>query len=117
MSNQHVSISALNTAANALTITTIQLHDDDPGANGTDNLISGASAAVIYGLAQDGARDLTDDVSVAMPAGSTMSHFSAWNGSDFLYANVLDGSPETFSNDGIAVIQSAVIRFTSAGGE
>ena len=110
---QRFSESALNEAANGMTLNTIKLHNGDVGVNGTSNQIAGASAPATYGVAANGERDLSESVEVNVPADSVVSHYSVWDGTTFKYGNVLDSNPETFSNAGIAVIASAQVSFVN----
>jgi len=112
-----ITTAALNAAADALTLNTLKLHSGPVGANGTTNQIAGASIAATYALATGGYRDLASavDVPIAKAAPEdpdiTVSHFSVWNGSTFVFGDVLDTAPETYSNDGAARITSARLTF------
>lgn len=106
-----ITTAALNAAADALTINTLKLHNGPVGATGTTNQIAGASIAATYAAATGGYRDLSSAVDVPVSSGDTVSHFSVWNGSTFVFGDVLDTAPETYSNDGTARITSARLTF------
>jgi len=115
MSDMEITIAALNAAADAQTVNTLKLHSGPVGASGATNQISGASVAATWAAATGGYRDLASATDVPVSAGDMVSHFSAWNGSTFVYGDKLDTLPETYSNDGTARITSA--RLTFAKGE
>lgn len=115
-----ITVAALNAAADAQTLNTLKLHSGPVGANGTSNQIAGASVAATYAAAANGYRDLASAVDVPVSAGDTVSHFSVWNGSTFIYGNSLkdingDPTSETYTNSGTARVNSA--RLTFAKGE
>ncbi|MGE6417406.1 hypothetical protein ACQKDY_06700 [Alteromonas macleodii] len=112
---QQFSESALNEAANGMTLNTIKLHNGDVGADGTSNQIAGASAAATYGSAANSERDLSESVEVNVPADSVVSHYSVWDGTTFKYGNVFDSEPETYANAGIAVVASAKVTLVNGG--
>lgn len=122
MSDLEITTAALNAAANAQTLNTLKLHSGPVGASGTANQIAGASIAATYAAATGGYRDLASavDVPIAKAAPEdpniTVSHFSVWNGSTFVYGNSfkdVNGDPtsETYTNNGTARITSARITF------
>lgn len=111
---QRFSESALNEAANGITLNIIKLHNGDAGADGTSNQLAGASAAAAYGVAANGERDLSEPVEVNVPPGAVVSHYSVWDGATFKCGNVFDSEPETYANAGVAVVASA--KVTSANG-
>lgn len=106
-----MAVAALNQAADSLTLNTIKLHSGDCGADGTANTIAGAEAAASYGAAANGERDVSSAVEVAVTAGTTVSHFSIWNGATFVFGDQFDTAPETYANDGVARVTSAKLRF------
>ena len=106
-----ITVAALNAAADAQTLNTLKLHSGPAGTNGTANQIPGASVAATYAPASNGYRDLASAVDVPVSAGDTVSHFSVWNGSTFVFGDVLDTNAETYSNDGTARVNSARLTF------
>lgn len=106
-----ITVAALNAAADAQTLNTLKLHSGPAGANGTANQIPGASVAATYAPASNGYRDLASGVDVPVSAGDTVSHFSVWNNSTFVFGDVLDTAAETYSNDGTARVNSARLTF------
>lgn len=106
-----ITISALNAAADAQTLNTLKLHSGPVGADGTSNQIAGASVSATYAAATGGYRDLASAVDVPVSQGDTVSHFSVWNGSTFVFGDVLDSAAETYANNGTARITSARLTF------
>lgn len=106
-----ISPAALDAAADAQTVNTLKLHSGPVGASGTTNQIAGASVGATWASATSGYRDLASAVDVPVSAGDTVSHFSAWNGSTFVFGDVLDTAAETYANDGTARITSARLTF------
>jgi hypothetical protein len=72
----------LNQMANAITVTHVSLHSDDPGTNGANELSGGtyAKGAIAYNAAVAGVRAQTADVLINVPAGSTVSWYVLWDG-------------------------------------
>ena len=112
---QRFSESALNEAANGITLNIIKLHNGDVGENGTSNQIAGASAPATYGAAANGERDLSESVEINVPAGAVVSHYSVWDGTTFKTGNVFDSEPETYANAGIVVVASAKVTSVNGG--
>lgn len=103
---------ALNAAADAIAVDTIQLHSGDPGSDGTANEISGASSSVTLSAASAGERTLEGGtIEVNVPSG-TVSHYSFWQGSTLKATGALSNS-ETYEASGIARITSAKITVAS----
>lgn len=100
----------------ALSIDTIKLHSADPGADGTLNPVNGATAAVTYGNAANGERDLTAAVDVPISdAGSVVAWFSVWNtsGTVLVATKQFTGASETYANaNGTARVTSAKLTVT-----
>ena len=100
----------LNIAADAITNRTIQvrLHTGNAGTNGTSNVITGAAedvAASGWGVASGGDASNTDAIDFGVLSTNNsfdVSHYSTWDGSDFvgresLTASVTVAANETFS--------------------
>ena len=96
-------VAVKNTMLDALTIDTIKLHSADPAPDGVAGQISGASAACSFNAAANGSRQMAADVPISIPAGTTVTHYSLWNGSTYLMSKAFTTS-ETFSNAGTANI-------------
>lgn len=104
------SITSKNQMLNGVTIDTIKLHSADPGAAGTTAAIAGATSACTYASATDGAtRSLSAAVTgIAVPAATTVSHFSLWMGATFKAGKAFNTS-ETYTSAGTASVTSATI--------
>ena len=100
--------STKNVMLDALNITHIQIHDQDPGAAGTTGAVSNKIACT-YAAASGGARDLSAAVDVPMDATETASHFSLWDGATFRAGKQFTTAAETFANAGTARVTSAEI--------
>jgi hypothetical protein len=101
-------VTTKNQMLGAITVDEIRLHSGDPGASGTANAISGATAACSYGAASGGSRDLSAAVTgIPVPAATTVSHFSLWAGSTLKAYKAFDSGSETYNNAGTANVTSA----------
>lgn len=106
------STAALNEAVNALTINLIKLHSADAGANGTDNVVEDAEAAISFASATNGSRPISAEVDVPINQPSTVSHYSLWQDGVF---KAKGGFPvtETFAATGTFTVKEATISFVN----
>lgn len=95
------------------TVDRIKLHSGDPGVSGTANEIAGTQTMVTYVNGAAGEIDLSATVAIAIPASTTVSHFSVWDGATFVARKAFDVA-ETYSNAGEAQITSAKLTATDA---
>lgn len=96
------STAGLNAAVNgiATTGTHISFHTADPGSTGAGE-ISGTRAATTWAAANNGSR-AGSQVSAAIPAGTTVTHWGIWSAATngtFLYGGALSAA-ETFGSAG-----------------
>jgi hypothetical protein len=72
----------LNQMANAITVTHVSLHTDDPGTGAANELSGGtySRAPIAYNPAAAGVRAQTADVFINVPAGKTVSWYVLWDG-------------------------------------
>lgn len=79
------STAAKETMLDALTADRIQLHDGDPGAAGTSNVVTDAGAgstmvAATFGAASSGERTLSTDVDyTGLTAAQSVTYISVWD--------------------------------------
>jgi len=90
----------------------IKLHSGLPGATGTANVIAGAQAAVTYVAGAAGEIDVSAAVTIAVPQGATVSHFSLWDATVLLAEEVFTSNAETYANAGQANITSAKVTIS-----
>lgn len=93
------STEAKNVMLDALDPDEIQLHDGDPGSDGTANRVGGADGEepATFDPAADGERPLAEDVDFdGLDDGQTVTWISVWNSTDsrFLGKASLDGDNE-----------------------
>lgn len=104
------SVEARNLAYNAVTgaVTHLSLHTGDPGRTGANEVAGGSYArqVVAYGPPSDGAGDITERVSVPVPAGVEITHWGCWDGDTFLFGGAFaNGQP--YASDGIYHVDTA----------
>lgn len=102
----------LNGMLDSRVIDTAKLHTGDPGAAGTANTISGASAAVAFGAAANGVRTQSADVDIAVPAGNTVTYVSFWNGATFRCSDPV--TSESFTNAGTYRLSGSTLNMNNA---
>lgn len=101
-----------NKAADALTPTTMFIHNGDPGASGTDNVISTGQSCT-FGAAANGVRALTNTPEFAVDAGDTVTHVSVRDSaSDVIVVDPLD-APETYANAGTHRVTAGSIQINA----
>lgn len=103
---------ALNEAADAISVDTIQLHSGDPGAAGDQNVIANTDTAIALGAASNGVRSMAAALDINVPAG-TVSHYTLWNGATLKASDAFAAS-ETYASPGVAKISTATLSVANA---
>lgn len=103
---------ALNEAADAIGVDTIQLHSGDPGAAGDQNVIAGTSTAIALAAANAGVRAMAAALDISVPA-TTVSHYTLWNGAT-LKAKDAFAASEVFASPGTARVSTATLSVANA---
>ena len=68
-----------NEMLDSKTFDRVQLHDGDPGADGTGNVVAGTMKAAVFAAAGSGARALSADVEwTGLTPLQSITHFSVW---------------------------------------
>lgn len=104
--------SALNQAADGVTVDRIKLHSGDPGAAGTLNEIAATETVISLGAASGGVRSMATAVDINVPAG-TVSHYSLWMGTTVKAVDAFSLA-ETYAAPGVAKINSATLTVANA---
>lgn len=91
---------SLNQAADAVTIDTIKLHNQDPTATGTVGEIAGTSTAITLGAASGGVRDIDSPVDITISSAETVSHCTLWAGATLKAYGALSAT-EVFAAAGV----------------
>lgn len=92
-----------NTMLDAVTVDTLSIHTADPGANGTNNEVSGggyARKAGTFAAASGGERALSSAVDFDGPADETAAWFAAWNGATFVGKGQITEGDTSFNASG-----------------
>ena len=108
-----MSISALakNQALDGITISTVSVHSDYPGATGANEISGATRASVSVSVSSGGQRTLTSAVSVTLPA-ATVRWLGWRNSAGFLFATPNGGAtPKNF----VAVPSTDVIHCVAHG--
>ena len=96
-------------------ITHISIHNDDPGAGGTNEL--GVSReSISWNAASGGNLDSVGTQEFSVTSGTTIHSVGLWSaasGGDFYGSKAL-ASPETFSNDGTFTVNDIDININDA---
>src|SRR5690554_2482354 len=104
------STEALNRAyvAVAGTVTHMSVHTGDPGSTGASEVTGGSYARVAqsYGSPTAGAGDLSAAAVFDVPEGVTVTHWGAWDGSNFLFGEALEQA-QSFATAGTYTLTSA----------
>jgi hypothetical protein len=110
---QEFSTTAKNAMLDAITVNLVSLHNDDPGASGTSNELTGGSPAyareaITFAAASGGARDSSTQPEFDIPAGSTVAWVGFWNstGPVFMGRKQL-ASSEAFTGQGTYTLTDA----------
>ncbi len=98
---------ALNQAADGVTVDRIKLHSGDPGAAGTLNEIAATETVISLGAAAGGIRSMPTAVDIDVPAG-TVSHYTLWMGTAVKSVDAF-AVAETYAAPGVAKINSATL--------
>lgn len=100
MANAHFSDAGVDAALSGITGTAVSLHTADPGTTGASEVTGGSYArvATTWAVASGSARQ-GSQVTLNVPAGTTITHFGIWSGSTFLCGGPLS-APETFAAAG-----------------
>lgn len=100
----------LNRAYGAVagTATHLSLHTGDPGATGASEVAGGSygRVAASYGDPTNGAGDIGSPVQFNVPESVEVTHWGAWDGTDFLFGAALTASQE-FATAGTYTLSSA----------
>lgn len=105
---------SLNQAANAITVTVMSLHSQNPTAAGTVGELTGGGytrQAVSYGAAVAGSRSLSVQPLFNVPAGAVVSHYAIWDGATLKDYGSFAAS-ETFTNAGTYRVTSGTLTLT-----
>lgn len=104
------SVEARNRAYNGVagTVTHVSMHTGDPGATGADEVTGGTYARVAktYAAPTAGAGDIVSAAAFNIPSGNTVSHWGAWDDTDYLFGEAL-GASQAFATDGTYTLNTA----------
>lgn len=106
---------SLNQAANAITVTVMSLHSQNPTDTGAVGEIAGGGYArqtVSYGAAVAGVRNLSVQPLFSVPAGAVVSHYAIWDGATLKDYGSFAAS-ETFANAGTYRVTTGTLTLTS----
>lgn len=104
------STEALNRAYNGVagTVTHMSMHTASPGTTGANEVTGGTYARVskAYGSPTAGAGDVASAAQFNIPSGTTVTHWGAWDDTDYLFGEALAAEQE-FASDGTYTLNSA----------
>lgn len=111
--------SAKNGMLDALTVDRISLHTGDPGAAGTSNEVTGgvpayARTACVYDAAASSERLLNADVTLNVPAATSISYVGKWNynGGSMIFIGSDVVTTEVFAAQGQYVVLATTSKLT-----
>jgi hypothetical protein len=93
---------AKNTMLGSITVNSLSLHTDNPGAAGTSNEYSGggyARQSATFGTAAEGKRKLSSAVAFSGTPGDQVSWVGFWSSSTFRGAKEITDAPKVFHAD------------------
>ena len=111
-----LSVTSLNQALDAITVTQMSLHNTNPTAAGNAGEISGggyARQSVAFAAAAAGVRNLSGTPTFNVAAGTTVSHYVIWDGATVKEYGAFTAS-ETFGNAGTYKVTSGTITLTAS---
>lgn len=105
-----------NAMLDALGITHVSAHTADPGDTGANEVTGGSYArqAITFGAAAAGAIDSSNQPTIPIPGGTTVTHIGFWDaltGGNFLASG--DVTDEVFGSDGNYVLSDCDLDLNS----
>lgn len=111
-----LSVAALNQAADAITVTQMSLHNQNPTNTGLVGELPStggyAKQTVTFGPAANGIRTLSNQPTFSVPAGTVVSHYAIWDGATLKEYGAFSAS-ETFGNAGTYKVTSGTITLSA----
>jgi hypothetical protein len=110
---------AKNEMLDAITVDRLSLHDDDPGADGTANELTGGSPAYarkscVFDAAASGERLLNASVTFDVPAAGTVAYVGNWdyNGGTMVFKGADAVTSEVFAGQGQYIVTATTSKLT-----
>lgn len=100
MANTHFSDAGVDAALAGITGASVSLHTADPGTTGASEVSGGTyvRVATTWGSATASSK-VGSQVTINVPASTTITHFGIWSGATFLCGGTLS-APETYTAAG-----------------